>query len=250
MVRFVLTPDWFLGSDVLIEAFSFIVLLIFFILCMRNYSLNKNNKKILFLGIGFALIALAQLAMVVTKIPLYFDTSVTSSIGKAIITNNVVSSVDIFYKAGFFFHRLLTLVGLYVIYRLPAKRKSPGDFLLALYFIIISAVFSSELNSLFHATALILLVLITNNYYTIYKKNKFSNTRLLVSAFGLLAISQLLFMLSKLEFIYVTANIIELISYTIVLILIMRILKHGKKKKSDGHNFGHAKYRPRKGRED
>jgi hypothetical protein len=246
-MRFVLTPDWFLGKDVLIESFSFLVLLVFVILCIRNYKLNKN-KKIMYLGIGFGLIALAQLATVATKFVLYYDFSFTQSVGRAIIEYEVVKSVDIFYKLGFFFHRLLTLVGLYVIYRLPIKRKSPGDFLLALYFIVISAMFSSQLNYLFHSTALILLVLITNNYYTIYKKNRFSNTKILVAVFGMLGLSQLMFVLSTLETVYVAANIIELLSYSLLLFLIVRILKHGKKKKPDGYNFRHAKYRPGKGR--
>jgi len=248
-MKFVFTPDWFLGKDVLIESFSFIVLLVFFILCIRNYKLNKN-KKTLYLGVGFGLIALAQLAVIVTKFVLYYDFSFTQSIGQAIIEYNILKSVDIFYKIGFFFHRLLTLAGLYIIYRLPIKRKSPGDLLLALYFIVISAMFSSQLNYLFHSTALILLVLITNNYYTIYKKNRFLNTKILVIVFGLLGLSQLMFILSKMEAVYVAGNIIELISYTIMLLLITRILKYGKKKKPDGHNFRHVKYRPGKGRRD
>jgi len=40
-MRFVFTPDWFLGKDVLIEGFSFIVLLIFAILAIRYFKLNK-----------------------------------------------------------------------------------------------------------------------------------------------------------------------------------------------------------------
>lgn len=246
-MRFVLTPDWFIGKDVLIEGFSFLVLLIFFILCIRNYKLNKN-KKIMYLGVGFALIAVAQLATILTKFVLYYDFTFTKSIGQAVIQYNIVKTVDIFYKIGFFFHRLLTLMGLYVIYRLPIKHKSPGDFLLALYFILISAMFSSRMNYLFHSTALILLVLITNNYYKVYIKNRFLNTKILVIVFGMLGVSQLMFALSNMESVYVAASIIALLSYIIMLILIVRILKHGKKKKSDGYNFRYAKYRPGKGR--
>ncbi len=248
-MRFVPTPDWFLGKDVIIDGFSFLVLLIFFILCLRNYKLNKN-KKIMYLGIGFALISIAQLAMISTKFVLYYDFSFTQSIGQAVIQYNIIKTVDIFYKAGFFFHKLFTLLGLYVIYRLPIKQKSPGDFLLASYFIVISAMFDSQLNYLFHSTALILLVLITNNYYSIYKKNRFLNTKILVIVFGMLGLSQLLFILSKMEAIYVAGNIIALLSYMIMLILVARILKHGKKKKPDGYNLRYAKCRPGKGRRD
>jgi hypothetical protein len=244
-MKIVPTPDWFLGKDVIIEAFSFIVLFIFSFLSIRNYKLNKN-RSFLYLGVGFALIALAQLAAVMTKLVLYYDIGPSQAIGTAIITSQLVSSVDIFYYAGFFFHRILTLSGLYIIYRLPRHKKSVGDYVLIIYFILISAFLSEGVFYLFHLTALVLLVLIVHNYYMIYKKNKFTNTKILMLAFGILALSQLFFIVSNLEIMFVLGNIIELVSYTILLILIIRILKYGKKKKSYGYNIRHAGNHPRK----
>ena len=238
-MRFVFTPDWFLGSDFLIESFSFVVLFIFFILCIRNYKLNKN-KKILYLGAGFALIALAQLAMILAKFALFYDTPLVSSIGLAIIESSGISSLDVLYGLSFFAHRVLTLLGFYIIYRLPRRRKSSADLILGLYFIGISAFLGSEFYYLFHATALVILSLITFNYYTIYKKNKFINTKILMIAFGMLALSQFLFMMSNLETVYVLANVIELVSYTTLLILIGRILKYGKKTKPNGYNIRYS----------
>ncbi len=249
MVKIVFTPDWFLGKDVLIEGFSFIVLFIFSFLSIKNYKLNKN-RKFLYLGVGFGLIALAQLAAVITKLVLYYDIGPSQEIGRAIITSQILKSIDIFYYAGFFFHRLLTLLGLYVIYRLPRDKKSPRDFVLVSYFIIISALLSKQVYYLFHATALVLLVLIMNNYYEVYKKNKFVNTKILILAFGILALSQLIFIISRLEVAFVTANIVELISYIILLILIIRILQYGKKKKPYGHNIRYIGDNPKKSRRD
>ncbi len=249
MVKIVFTPDWFLGKDVLIEGFSFIVLFIFSFLSIKNYKLNKN-RKFLYLGVGFGLIALAQLAAVITKLVLYYDFGPSQEIGQAIITSQILKSVDIFYYAGFFFHRLLTLLGLYVIYRLPRDKKSSKDFVLVLYFIIISALLSKQVYYLFHATALILLILIMNNYYEVYKKNKFVNTKILILAFGILALSQLIFIISRLEMAFVAANIVELISYIILLILIIRILQYGKKKKPYGHNIRYIGNNPKKSRRD
>lgn len=229
-MKIVFTPDWFLGQDVLIEIFSLMILFLFFFFSIKNYKLSKN-KKVLYLGIGFLLIAVAELSTIITKLVLYYDTSITQTIGQMIITHKVVKSVDIFYHAGFFFHRLLTLAGFYIIYRLPIEKKSREDFFLALYFIILLAVFSTGRNYLFHITALMLLILITKNYYVVYKKNKSVNTKILILAFGMLALSNTIFILSKLGALYVAANTIELISYIILLILIVKILKHGKKKK-------------------
>jgi hypothetical protein len=246
-MRFVFTPDWFLGKDVLIEGFSFIVLLIFSLLAIRNYKLNKN-RGFLYLGAGFGLIALAQLAAVFTKLVLYYDIGPSQAIGTAVITSQLVSSVDIFYYAGFFFHRFLTLLGFYMIYRLPRHKKSVGDFLLILYFILISAILGKEFHFIFHLTALVLLVLIVGNYYSVYKRNSFFNTWILIVAFGLLAFSQFIFVLSQLEILFVIGNMVELISYIILLVLVVRILKYGEKKKSYEHNIRHAGNYPRKKR--
>ncbi len=238
-MRIVPTPDWFLGKDVLIETFSFIVLLIFTVLALKYYKLNKN-RNIFYLGLGFGLIALAQLATIFTKLVLYYNIGPSQAIGQAIITSQIVSSVDIFYYAGFMFHRFLTLAGLYIIYRLPRERKSIGDYALVIYFIMISALLSREFFYLFHLTALVILVLIVENYYRIYKRNRFINTKILMIAFGILALSQLIFILPGVEIMFVLGNMVELISYTILLALIIRIWKYGKKKKPYGNNLRYA----------
>jgi hypothetical protein len=241
-MKIVLTPDWFLGKDVLIDSFSLIVLIIFSVLAIRSYKLNKKNRNLLYLGTGFGLIALAQMASVLTKLVLYYDIGPAQAIGQAIIIGQLVSSVNIFYYLGFFFHNFLILIGLFIIYRLPRKKMYIGDYTLVLYFILLSAILSAYEGFFyfFRLTAFVLLILIVNNYYKIYKENKFVNTRLLITAFSILALAQLIYVLSKVETLFVVANIIELISYVILLFLIIRILKYGEKKKSYGYNIRHA----------
>ncbi len=229
-MKLVFTPDWFLGGDVLVEGFSFLILFAFFILSIRNYNLSKNKKE-LYLGIGFFLIALAELATIFTKVVLYYDFSITKQVGQMIVTQQVVKSIDIFYYIGFFFHKFLTLCGLYTIYKISYKKGSPGDFFLAFYFIIVSALFSSTFYYLFHITALILLILIIANYSNIYKKNKSENTRTLIIAFIMLVLSQMIFIMSKVGILYVSAQLLQLVSYIILLFLIIKIQKYGKKKK-------------------
>lgn len=227
-MKLVFTPDWFLDADVLTEGFSFIVLFIFFLLCIKNYKLNKK-RNFLYLGIGFLLIAIAQLSVILTKVVLYYDTTFTHQIGMMVINYKVVSSVDMFYSIGFFLHKILTLLGFYIIYRLPVKKSSVGDFVLALYFIILSALVSSSAYYLYHLTVLVLLALIINNYVEIYKKNKSENTKILILALGILALGHLIFIMSKIQTLYVTANLIQLVSYIILLFLITRILKNPKR---------------------
>ena len=126
-------------------------------------------------------------------------------------------------------NKLLTLFGFYFIYRLITKKKFSGDSLLVLYFIIISAIFGTTTEQIFHLTVLFLLGLIIGAYYTIYKENKLTNTKILLIAFSLLALGHLLVIISVYSVVVVIANIIELISYIILLILIIRILKYHSK---------------------
>ena len=244
-MKIVFTPDWFLGSDVFIEIFSFIILSLFFYYSIKSYKLSRNKNSLL-LGGAFLLIALAELATIFTKLVLYYDASFTQSIGQAVVTYKVVQSVDVFYYIGFFFHKLLTLIGLYAIYRIPLKRRLSGDIILVLAFLVIAALFSQGFYYLFHVSALLLLILIINNYYSIYKENKSDNTKMLIIAFIMLALSQILFIISNIGILYAVAQIVQLVSYLTLLILIIRIVKHGKKKKSNRHNIRYVRNNTRK----
>lgn len=238
-MKIVPVPDWFLGKDVIIESFSFLVLLSFFFLCWRNYKLNKN-KKVFYLGGGFLLIAFAQLATILTKVVLYYDSVVTRNIGLAVITYHVVKSVDIFYYIGFFFQRFLTLAGLYFMYRFPSARKpETEDILIATSFVLISAIFGHWSYFVFPLASILLIGMIINKYYNIYKVSHLENTRMLIIAFFVLAIANIPLLCCPNNYAYVTSSLLELVSYIILVLLIIRILragKYGKKKKQDRNN--------------
>lgn len=227
-MKIVFTPDWFLNFDVLIEGFSFLVLLSFFLLSIRNYKLTRN-KKTLFLGIGFLVIAVAEIATILTKLVLYYDTTLVRQVGSAVITYHVVRSVDTFYYIGFFFHKLLTLLGLYLIYRLPLKERAFKDSVLIIFFIIISAVFGNIFSFIFHLTVIALVILIIDNYYQVYKKNRSEKTKLLILALAVFGVSHSLFVFAPLPNLYVIAQVLQLASYLTLLALIISILKTRKK---------------------
>ncbi|MDD5699745.1 MAG: hypothetical protein PHH00_00935 [Candidatus Nanoarchaeia archaeon] len=245
-MRFILAsvPNWFLAPDFLINAFSCLILLFFLILCIRNYRLDRN-KGMLYLGTGFAFIALAQLAIVLTKFGLYYDTSFTSYIGSAIVHSEIIQSTDTLYNASIFLNKAFTLLGLYVIFRLP-KKKQFFDIAIIAYFLVLSIFAGSLTAYLFHLTAFGLFGLIASRYYSVYRKNKFENTKILSVAFAILALSRLLLLLSHIEIVTVIADVLELGSYITLLVLIIKILKHGKEKEPDGYNLRHAEYHPGK----
>ena len=71
---------------------------------------------------------------------------------------------------------------------------------------------------------------------------------ILLGAFALLGLSQLIFILSDIDDFFVMADIIELISYVGLLILGVKILQYGKKKEPNGDNIRHAGDNTRKKR--
>src|SRR3989344_8947647 len=237
-MKIVPTPEWFLASDVFINLFSFLTLVLICMLAFKSHKMSEK-KSSFYLGLGFLFIAIAELATVLTKLPLYYDLDAIQQIGLAVVNNDIVTTIDIFYYIGFFFSRLFALLGLYILYKLPTERIS-GEFFLYIYFITIISILSQPFYFIYHFTALILLVFIINKYTKIYLKERSKKTKTLVIAFVLLAIGQATFLFSKLGAIYVLGQTIQLIGYITLLILIIQIIKDGKKEKPGGNYSRHA----------
>lgn len=244
-MKMVFTPDWFLNSDVFIEIISFLVLFLFFLFTVKCYKINRK-KSIIYLGIGFLLIAIGELSTILTKFILYYDLEITKEIGRAVISSQIVKTVDIFYYTGFFFNKFLTLLGLYIIYKIPSSKKLSVEFLLIVYLLFITAFLSHTFEQIYNLTALVLLIFIIRNYYKTYLKSKLTNTKILITAFVLMLISQAIFIFSKLSYTYIIAQNLQLVSYITLLILIIKILENGKEKKQDRHPSRHAKNYSRK----
>jgi hypothetical protein len=219
-------PDWFTRADILIEAFSFLVLFTFFIVSIKNYKLTKN-KKLLILGVGFLFISLAELSTILTKFILYYKTMLTQNFGNLIVKYSAWHASDLPYDIGFFTYKLFTLIGLYIIYRLHMKNKNLGDLVLSVFFIIIASVAGQSMFYIFHLTTLVLLVLIIINYAEVYKNNKNINTKMLIISFIILALGNALFIMSPIRLVYVAGQLLQLFGYIIFLFIILKIYKNG-----------------------
>jgi len=226
----IFAPGWFTRFDILIEVFSFLVLLTFFIISIKNYKLIKN-KKLLYLGIGFLLIAVAELSTILTKFVIYYKTNLQQVMGDIIIKYSVLHQSDLPYDIGFFLYKFLTLAGLYMIYRLPLKNKNVGDILLGIFFLVLSALAGQSIYYIFHITVIIMLLLIINNYLKIYEENKNNNTKLLIIAFGILTLGNMFLILSSFIWAYVVGQILQLVSYVLLLGLVININKNGRSKR-------------------
>jgi hypothetical protein len=231
MLRLILSPYWFLGPDIIIDFFSFLVLLIFATLSLKYYKLS-GNKKFLYLGLAFSLVSLGEFSKIIMNIGLYYDFTVVYKVGKIIVTSQMVKSIDAVYYIGFFLHRFLIMLGFYLLYYTTRKNKSGVEHLLILYFIVISAIFISNVYYLFNITVSVLLAIIFASYLQVYRKTKTENTKILSLAFLILLVSYLVMTFSRMNSgIYIAANILQLISYSILLYIIIKIYKHNENRR-------------------
>ncbi len=231
MIQLVYNPHWFYGKDIIIDIVSIFVLFLIAFFSIKFYKLNKRNKNYLFLALSFIFIGCSFIFKIITNFTIYYHVLETRRIGFMTFTYNAVNSSHILFFVGFLMYRLLMLFGLYMLYSIYLKQQKSNIFLIS-YLIIISTYFSSSAYYLFHITSLFFLVIITYRYLKNYKKNRDSTTKLLAYSFGMITLSQVVFVFVAINtFLYVIAELIQLASYISLLITFIMVLRHGKKKK-------------------
>jgi hypothetical protein len=133
---------------------------------------------------------------------------------------------------GFLFYRILTLLGIYMLYVLYEKKQSKSSMFLIFYLIIVSTYFTQSAFYIFNLTAFILLTLITIELVKGHFHNPRTPSMFVPVSFGIIALSYVSFMILKIDPIYyVIGEIIELVGYMLLLFAFILVLRHGKKTK-------------------
>ena len=237
MIQVVYTPSWFYGKDILIDTVSIFVLLLIAFFSLNYYKVDRKNKNYLHLAISFFLITLSFLFRILTNFTIYYKVFETKQLGLFTLTYQVIKSTGTLFFIGFLLHRTLMLLGLYMLYSIYQKNQSKSNILIISYLIIISTYFSQSAYYIFHVTSLILLLLITAQYYKNYTRNKNPTTKLLATSFVMITISQIFFMFVEINnLLYVVAELIQLLGYVILLFTFIKVLQNAKKKKQARHN--------------
>ena len=231
MIQVVYTPIWFYKEDLIIDLVSAFVLSLIASFSVRYHQINKKNKNYLHLAISFFIIALSFLFKILTNFTVYYKVPETKIFGPFILTYPALKSSAILFVLGFLIYRLLTLIGLYMLYSLYQKNQPKSNILLIGFFILISTYFSQLEYFIFHLTSLVLLSLITLQYYNMYRKNKQSASVLVTASFAIIGISQIFSIFVNYNNIfYVIAEIIQIAGYLILLTTFIKVLRNAKKK--------------------
>jgi hypothetical protein len=230
MIQLVYSPRWFYGKDIIIDVVSIFVLFLIAFFSIKYYKINKKNKNYLLLATSFILMALSFLFKIITNFTIYYRILETRKLGFMTFTYDIVKSSNVLFFAGFLMHRILMLLGLYMLYSIYLKQNKFNIFLIA-YLILISTYFSRSAYYIFHLTSLIFLIIITLQYFKNYKTTKHKTNKWLAYSFSVITASQIVFVFIKIHTMYVIAELIQFVGYVGLLITFIKVVKDGKKKR-------------------
>lgn len=223
-------PQWFSGSDFIIDLFIMIILLLIGFFAWKFYKINKNKKhllmfvSLLILGVSFIFKILTYLLLYLTK----FKIEVLSVLGQLVY---YMEPSNFYFSISFILYSVLTLIGFYFLYTIYEPGISSRTSLLMLYMLLVIALFSENAYMLMHLTAMILSVFITISLWKNYKRNNLVSTKSLAFGFGIISFSRIFFILAnKYPSMYVFGELIQFIGYFVLLITFIAVLKDGKKK--------------------
>lgn len=229
MIDLIYSPKWFYGRDIIIDVISIIVLFLLSFFSTKSYKIsgNKNYKT---LGMSFLLIGLSFAFKILMNFTIYFESVVTRKIGYATFTYEKIISSDNLFFVGFLAYRILTLLGLYMLFSIYNK-QSKATSALVVFLLASLMYFSNSSYYVFHIASLAILMLITLHYFNNYSKTRYVNTKLLVFSFLMISISQALCIFINMnKFFYVEGEVLQLGGYLLLLATFIKVLRDGKKK--------------------
>lgn len=221
---FVVGPSWFYGVDYIFELVSVIVGLLISYFSYKTYRYT-SQKKYFYFSASFFLVAMAFVAKILATIPVYSKELKIETIGLVTATEQVISRVSWINSLGISVSRLVMLFAFLILIIITCKTKDKDIIVLLGYLLVISMTMVSEHYIVFHATLLLMLTLLFLRFRKNWLKVKSISAKMVMYSFGLMLISQILFVFSGLfASFYVIGESIQLIGYLLLLASIIRIM--------------------------
>lgn len=227
MVKLFYSPKWFYSSDIIIDIFSLSVLLLISFFAFRYYKTNKNKNN-LRISISFAVLAVAFIIKVLINYNLYYALNRVSKYESATMISEIPKYVPqlVFFILIYY---LIAIAGAYLIYSLYHK-KTPQSRILDICLLLIVITLSYYNYEVFHFTLFVIFSIITSKFIGISKKKNKTSTKLLGYSFGIISLSQALFVfVESTNKLYVVGSIIELLGYFLLLVTFIMVRNYGKK---------------------
>lgn len=225
MIRFVFSPDWFLGIDSLFELVTVLVAFLIGVYSYKVYKFTKENSY-KFFSYAFFLISFSYIIKILMSVSVYYPVTKIVKVGVFTFVTHTFKRLDLLYIIGFFTIRFLLLLGLIGLFMVLQKEEDRKHAFLLVYLAFISALLSNYLTNIFHVTASLILMLIFVYYYNNYLKYKSRNSFFVASSFFLIFISQIVFILMSVHpLFYVIGESVQLLGYALLLFALVLVLK-------------------------
>lgn len=235
MVDFILSPIWFHGIDAIFETVTMFVAMLISIYSYNIYRFSKN-KRYFWFGTAFSMLSLSFLVKIFLNIFAYYNIIERNSFGLADKAVKIVAGSEIFFLYGLVSYRVLMLLAFLGIYLVMSSKvkTSRSAIILLTYFVLSLTYFSKRVAFSLHLTASLILFFIfafsIKNCYC----NKNKKSLCVASAFFVIMVSQLLFILAQYNYLaYVIAEVTQLIGYSAMLSVYIMIKKDSKVLKCD-----------------
>ena len=210
-------PTWFRGVDTFFEAFSILVAILIAVFSFKAYKLTKNRNHLYF-GTAFGLISISFFAKVLTALFVYFNRK------SSIVGPGAASEVASLFHAGRLVYVLLVLIPFLMILMIYSKLENKRMIAVFLSFLLVFAVLSHQNILMFYLVALLLVAFITVHLFDNYKERKSVNAGLIFSAFFMLVIQYVLFILTPYTSIfYAGAYFMQFLAYSTLLTALLRM---------------------------
>ena len=202
----------------------------------RNYELFSWA----FLAIGIAF-----LSKIITNLTLLHKITITQP-NFVLVVLSEFENMQIVHFVSFLLYKILLLVGFLVLFLITYKAIKREKILLFVYLGIITVLFSIYFNFIFHLTFLIILFFLIEHFYKNYKKVKSKNSFLVLLAFILIALSNIVGTFYEICDVCYVGDELFLLAGFLTLLINHLNLQNDKKKNKTGGNPRHSRATPKK----
>ena len=220
MVLLLNGPTWFWGYDIIFSVVSILTTLLIMFLSFKAYKMTKDSKY-KFFSLAFLFISLAHLAFS------FFNAVIIFHLSNRLY--NILQSFDI----GFFIYLFLTLLAYIILIIIVYKIDDNRIIALLLSLTLLFVLFANQHILKFHIISLVLLAFLALQFYSNFKEKANKNAKLVFISFYLLLTSEVFFLVNLYtnEYLYVVAQLIQLIGYLVLFYMFMRVLTYGNEKR-------------------
>lgn len=226
MSQLYLVPSWFYSYGIAFEIFFALATLLVAWYALKIYNISKQ-KELRRFGIGFLLISISY------SIWAFMNVSILTQISEGIKELELnLSNLWLMSTISFYAHAIVYISGLVFLAYAMLKFDS-RKFLILVWALCMATVLSCSTNYfVVYVISSVLIGFIILCYCDECRKSRNKTIRVLVVAFILLFVANIEFILAGNNPVhYVIRHILELAAYLIILTSLIKVIKHGEKKK-------------------